>query len=90
MSVMDTMEREDNGSDVDDTDEGTNVNKIVVSMTKKENKNQYVKKRIMDSMGIKFETNHRVNGVKGVAYHDRNNYNMIDVSSKVTRKKHEI
>lgn len=90
MSVMNTMDREEDDGDVDDTDEGTNINKIVVSVVKKENKNQYVNKRVMDSMGIKFETNHRVNGVKGIAYQDKNNYNMIDVSSRVTRKKHEI
>lgn len=90
MNVIDTMDRQDNDSDVDDTDEGTNVNIIAPSMTKKEHKNHYVKNRKMDSMGIKFETNKRVNGVKGVAYQENNNYNMIDVRSKVTRKKHEI
>lgn len=87
MSVIDTMDREDD--EVDDTDEGTNANKIVESMQKKETKNNYVKKRAMDSLGIKFETNRRVNGVKGVAYHDKNNYSMVDVGSKVSRAKHE-
>ena len=88
IDAIEEMDRQDD--DIDDTDEGTIANKIVTSMTKKEHKNHYVKKRIVDSMGIKFETNKRVNGVKGVSFQERQNYPMIDVRSGVTRKKHEI
>ena len=88
MNVMETMDHQDE-DETDDTDEGAMANKIVESMTKKETKNNYVKKREIDSLGIKFETNKRVNGVKGLAYQDKNNYSMIDVRSKVSKEKHQ-
>ena len=41
-------------------------------------------------MGIKFETNKRVNGVKGIPFQEKHNYSMIDVKSGVSRQYHEI
>lgn len=89
MSVMKEMDMQDEDSD-NDIDERTNIAPVTASMNKKETINQFVKKRVVDSMGIKFETNKRVNGVKGIAFQDKHNYPMIDVKSGVTRKKHEI
>ncbi|CAI2369285.1 unnamed protein product [Moneuplotes crassus] len=84
MSVVDTMVNEDDDSDICDTDEGINANRIVESMTKKETKNNYVKKREIDSLGIKFEAPKRIKGVKGLPYQDKDNYPMIDVRSRDT------
>lgn len=81
MTVMDTMAREDDG-EIDDTDEGINANKIVQSMAKKETKNNYVKRREIDSLGVKFEPHKRVKGVKGISFQDKNNYSMIDVRQR--------
>ena len=89
MHAIDEMDQQDDGL-LDDTDEGGIANKIVASMTKKENNNHYVTKRKVDSMGIKFETNKRFNGVKGISFQENQNYPMIDVRSGVTRKRHEI
>lgn len=77
-------------SDSDDVDEKSKVNPIIASMEKKETHNHYVQRRAVDSLGIRFETNKRVDGVKAVPYHERHNYPMVDVSSRVTRKTHEI
>lgn len=92
MNVIETMDKHEEGagSDVDDVDEGTNVNKIVPSSEKTQIKNYYVNKRLADSMGVKFETNKRINGVKAIPFQEKDNYPMIDVKSKVSRPKHEI
>jgi hypothetical protein len=89
MNVMKEMDLQDEDSD-NDIDERINVAPVTASMAKKETQNKFVKKRAVDSMGIRFETNKKVNGVKGIAFQDKHNHAMIDVKSGVTRKRHEI
>ena len=89
MNVMDIMDKQDEVSD-DDTDERTAVNPVISSMSKRETKNHYVEKRNIDSLGIKFETNVKHNGVKAVPFQEKHNYPMIDVKTGYTRPKHEI
>lgn len=84
------MQEDEVSSDSDDVDEKSRVNPIIASMEKKETNNYYVQRRAVDSLGIRFETNKRVDGVKAVPYHEKHNYPMVDVSSRVTRKTHEI
>lgn len=91
IQMMDRMEEEEgNLSETEDTDEKSRVNPITQTIEKKETKNHYVKRRVVDSLGIKFENANKVNGVKSVPYQDNNNYPMIDVRSNLTRQKHEI
>jgi len=91
MSVMKKMDQDDgNVVDSDDTDEKSQVNQIIESKEKKEFKNKYAKNRVIDSIGIKFETNKTVNGVKGITYQEKGNLPMIDVKSTVTRQVHEF
>lgn len=92
MNVMSAIDKQDNPnlSDSDDVDENSRVNNIMASREKKELQNDYVAKRDMDTFGVKFETNKMHNGVKGVAYTERNNYVMTDVKSGVSRARHEV
>jgi hypothetical protein len=91
IQMIDRMEDEEGDlSETEDIDEKSRVNPITHTIEKKETKNHYVKRRVVDSLGIKFENTNKVNGVKSVPYQDSNNYPMIDVRSNLTRQKHEI
>lgn len=92
MSVMDEIDKQDeaNVEDIDDVDEHSHVNRIIESVQKGEMKNTYVASRDVDTLGIKFETNKTYKGVKSVAYHEKNNFVMTDVKSKLSRPIHEV
>lgn len=80
MSVMKMVDNEDgNVSDSDDTDERSNVNKIIKSKEKKEFKNNFYKGRYIDSLGVLFEGKKEVNGVKSISYQESKNLPMINV-----------
>ena len=90
MSRIDDDEGNVSDDDGNDIDERSKVNPIIASMEKKETKNQYVKKRAADSLGIKFESNAKSKGVKSLPYHESSNYSMVNVRSNGKRTQHEV
>ena len=92
LNIVAEMDRQDEANvyDSDDVDEHSHVNRIIESKEKHEMINPYVTSRDIDTLGIKFETNKMYKGMKSVAYHEKGNFIMTDVKSKLSRQVHEV